>query len=273
MYFSLSQGKNELKIQNSVRIMGTNHSINSRKKIINKIFINVGLTFFLNFSILSAQMITKENQIPLDPSIRHGQLANGFTYFIKNLEIPSKKINMHLYVKTGNIHQKQNQLNFAHALEHLAFKCAPNFPENLLNNPELLIQYDMEKRDVFGYTRTMYTSYNFNIPRHNFDAMRTGLLWFRDISNLQLTNEKIETERGPLRQEAIYKLGSKIQRWYTKSNMESQLFPFKLDYSDFFDHNQNFSSDSLKAFYKKWYRPDQMALVIVGNINNIDVIE
>lgn len=252
---------------------GINHILNLCKRRNIKISFCAGLLFFMNISILPAQQKTVGYHLPLDPSIRQGQLANGFTYFIKNIKKDSQKIYMHLIVKTGNIHQKQNQLNFAHALEHLAFKCAPNFPENLLNNPELLIQYDMEKRDVFGYTRTMYTSYNFNIPRHNFDAMRTGLLWFRDISNLQLTNEKIETERGPLRQEAIYKLGSKIQRWYTKSNMESQLFPFKLDYSNFFDHNQNFSSDSLKAFYKKWYQPDRMALVIVGNINNIGAIE
>lgn len=238
-----------------------------------KIIIRIGFLLTMNTPILSAQQDALESPLPLDPSIRHGQLANGFTYFIKNIENSSEKINMHLYVKTGTWHQQQNQMDFAHALEHLAFKCAPNFPINLLNNPELLARLGMEKGDIFAHTRSMYTSYNFDIPKHNLNAMDMGLLWFRDISDLQLTTDKINSERGPLRQEVTFKQGSNIQKWFVKTRMESRLFPFKLDWSNFFDHNSNFQPSSLRAFYKHWYHPDRMGLVIVGEISDIDLVE
>src|SRR5690606_29714591 len=94
-----------------------------------------------------------------------------------------------------------------------------------------------------------------------------------DISNLELTTVKIDRERGAIRQEATSKMGSNLEEWFTKSRMESHLFPFKLDNSNFFEHIQNFSSDSLKMFYKQWYQPDRMGLVIVGDISDIDIVE
>src|SRR5690606_28258432 len=100
----------------------------------------------------------------------------------------------------GVFHQNRNQLDFAHALEHMAFKCAKHFPENLLNDPKILSRFGMTKGDIFGQTAALYTWYSFDIPSMNTDATDMGLLWFRDISDLKLSEEKINAERGPLRQ-------------------------------------------------------------------------
>ncbi len=244
-----------------------------KMNIIKKMILGTGLLFFLNILVLSAQPNLAENALHLDPGIRHGQLSNGLTYYIKHVENASKKTNMHLYVKVGCYYEKQNQLDFAHALEHLAFKCAPNFPMNLMGNPKLLTRFGMEKYDIFGRTGNMHTSYNFDIPSNNMDAMDTGLLWFYDISDLALTTEKIDEERGPLRQEVTFKQGSKLEDKFVETQMESELFPFELDFSNFFNHNRSFSPTSLVEFYKQWYQPDRMGIVIVGDIQDIGAVE
>src|SRR5690606_5258448 len=207
-----------------------------------KIILGMGFMFFIYVPILSAQLGAVESPLHLDPGIRHGHLANGFSYYIKHIEDTAEKINMHLIVKTGSWHQRQDQLDFAHTIEHLAFTCGQNFPLNPAGNPELLMSLGMKKSDIDAKAENLSTLFNFDIPSNNKYALDTGLLWFHDISNLVLTAIKIDTERGPLRQEVTYKLGSMMQSWFTKTRMESQLFPFELDYSNFFDHNQNFSS-------------------------------
>jgi predicted Zn-dependent peptidase len=200
-------------------------------------------------------------------------LGNGFTYYIKNSGDDSKKLNMRLYIKTGSNNQEDDELDFAHAIEHLAFKCAKNFPVNLLNNSELWARLGMTKKDVFGQTSGTYTWYSFDVPANRMDAMDTGLLWFRDITNLDLTPTAINQERGPLRQELIYRNGDNLKHFFIRNQMVSKLIPCSQDYYNFFLHNRNFTPSALKEFYDNWYHPSRMAVVIVGNVTDLDAVE
>ncbi|RTE54139.1 insulinase family protein [Arenibacter aquaticus] len=213
------------------------------------------------------------DSLALDPSIIYGRLPNGFTYYIKSVKDGGDRINMRLYVKVGSSHQNNDELNFPHALEHLAFKCAQDFPNNLLNDPLLLARLGLAQKDIFGQTQYFSTWYSFNVPIANPDAMDTGLLWFENISDLRLTKEIIDQERGPLRQETVFRAGTDLKGHFRRKQIRAELFPCQSDYSDFFGHNQNFSADSLIQFYKKWYRPDRMGLIVVGDIPDVHALE
>lgn len=210
--------------------------------------------------------------LDLDPTIRYGRLDNGFTYYIKDLNNDSEKLEMRLLVKAGSAYQKQEQLDFAHAIEHLAFKCAKDFPVNLLDTPKLYNSLGMTREDVFGQTGLFNTSYFFDIPSDNAKALDAGLLWFLNIFDLELTDRKIDYERGPLRQEVIYRTGDNLETAFKEREINS-ICPCNSDYSNFFEHNKDFPSDSLIDFYRTWYHPDRAAVVLVGDINNMDRIE
>ena len=124
--------------------------------------------------------------LSLDPSIRYGRLGNGFTYYIKRVENGPEKINMRFYVKVGNNYQRDEELDYAHAIEHLAFKCAKDFPVNLLNDPGLLNSLGMGKSDLFAQTWNYSTWYRFDIPSNSENAFNTGLRWFTNITDLDL---------------------------------------------------------------------------------------
>src|SRR5688572_20594825 len=117
MYYILSPKKSEVKTLTSIRMKDINPTKKNCKMNIINIILGMGFVFFINVPTLSAQLGAVESPLPLDPSIRQGKLANGFTYYIKHVENASEKINMHLYAKTGILHQRQDQLDFAHALE------------------------------------------------------------------------------------------------------------------------------------------------------------
>src|SRR5690606_12280945 len=241
--------------------------IKRMKHFINNIIL-IAFTHLLFLPSLWAEnLISTKDSIPLDSSIRYGRLPNGFTYYIKN--VPGAIIGkMEFFVKVGSYYHEENQLDFAHMVEHLAFKTAQHFPAPITEKLKT-----MNIKNIGGQTGSLWTAYNFNIPLNNLNAFDSGLLWFRDVADLKLTNEAIDNERGVMRQEAVYKVGSRLDEFFLETKLLSKLFPCKKDLSQFFEHNMNFSSQSLIDFYNTWYRPERMGVVIAGEIKNIDKLE
>ncbi|MFD2790530.1 hypothetical protein KCTC52924_02949 [Arenibacter antarcticus] len=238
------------------------------KRTIKIIFIHL---LFIQF-VWADMGIAIQDTIPIDPSIRYGRLPNGFTYYIKNVP-HTQKVLMDLYVKVGAYHQNPDQMDYAHAIEHLAFSTADHFPGHLRNNVKRLSQLGINLKDNGGNTGHIYTVYNFNIPINNNDALDMGLQWFRDISDLKLTTTAINGEKGVLRQEIMYGVGHRLDEFFLEKKLQSKLFPCNQDYSNLLEHNISFSPQSLIEFYKKWYRPDRMGLIITGNIKDMDAVE
>jgi predicted Zn-dependent peptidase len=231
------------------------------------------LAILLNFSLISADAQEKFQQFPdtlsLDNSIRHGRLPNGFTYFIKSVPGPQYKLFMRLYNKAGSNQEDIDQFSVAHAVEHLAYKATQNFPSGIGNSTRI-DKLGMEMYDyITAFSAPRATIYHFDAPYNNTEALQVGLLYFKDIATrLKLKETDINSVRGELRQELLSKVGDDINKISTASQMYSKIFPCNEDYFNFIESNGNFSSEAVKRFYKDWYRPDLMAISIVGNIDD-----
>lgn len=226
---------------------------------------SISMLLYLPFLFASPE-ISVQDSVPLDPSIRYGRLSNGFTYYIKDVPNVSNVL-MDLQIKVGGYHENIHQTDIAHAIEHLAFKTSKHFSEDL---KETLKNSNIKDNATTGDLRT---SYRLKIPSSHLDTVDIGLLWFRDIADLKLTEKAVEKEKGVLRQELIYRVGDRLEEYFLDTKLLSTLFPCKNDYSDFLEHNKNFPPQLLIKFYKKWYRPERMGLIITGNIKNMDDME
>jgi predicted Zn-dependent peptidase len=233
----------------------------------------IGVISFLIYLPVNGQLKADSTNFPdstiIDESIIHGVLDNGFTYYIKPLPGTNQEIKMNLTVKAGSFYEKANELDFAHAIEHLAFRETENFPQGLAGNVNLLSNLGMESRDLKGMTGGFKTTYYFKPSKHR-NTIKTGILWFKDILyGLDLSEKNVDRERGVLLQEYLNKQPEK-----TGGNpldlLESKLFPWAGDRTNFVKHNKNFPFSDLGKFYEKWYLPERAALSIVGNIENTD---
>ncbi|TDN89196.1 putative Zn-dependent peptidase [Salegentibacter sp. 24] len=214
-----------------------------------------------------------EDSLTLDKSIRTGVLDNGLTYFIKPLENSNQQITMNFLVKVGSLDEQQHELNFAHHIEHLSFRPSVNFPDGLKNNSKILSQFGMNMYDIYGRTGAGVTRYFYNVPYENEKAINTGLLWFKDIaSGLDLTKKSIDRERGVLLQEYRGGVASRAQKT-AYNDVHSTLFSIVNRTKSFSYHNRNFPHHDLQKFYNKWYQPQRMAVIIVGNIENTAQLE
>lgn len=214
-----------------------------------------------------------ENIQLIDNSIRYGRLPNGFTYFLKSLPGTQSKTYMRLFNKTGSNQDDPDQLNAAHAVEHLAFKSSKNFPLGIVNS-EQAASFNLGKYDYLATSGPRVTEYEFYAPNGNTEALDHGLLWFKDIvMGLHLTDADIDQVRGELRQEIIFRNGDHLNEFFANTKLNAQLFPCSTSFLNFFNHHNTFKPETLRRFYKDWYRPDLMAISIVGNIKDLNELE
>lgn len=223
----------------------------------------------LSFAFLFLMVANAVAQdIPVDQTIRIGTLPNGMKYYIKKNTKPEKKVEMRLAINTGSILEDENQQGLAHFMEHMNFNGTKNFPDNKL------VDYLQSIGIKFGQHLNAYTSfdetvYMLPVPLDKPGNLDSGLKVMEDWAfNATLSDAQINKERGVVLEELRLGLGP-------DKKMEDKWLPkylYKSQYADRLPIGkkeilENFKPEVLRKFHKDWYRPDLMALVIVGDID------
>ena len=97
-------------------------------KLLFKIIFFVAVIFNVNAAEIDLKKI-----LPMDSKITYGKLDNGITYYGKNNQLPKNKAYVELIIKTGSLHENNEQLGLAHLLEHMAFNGSKSFPKNKID--------------------------------------------------------------------------------------------------------------------------------------------
>ena len=223
--------------------------------------------------------VTKAQQmgpIPVDDQVRIGKLDCGLTYYIRHNDYPEHRVNFYIAQRVGSIQEEESQRGLAHFLEHMAF----NGSEHFNGEGKGIIDYTRSLGVAFGRNLNAYTSiaetvYNIDdVPSTRQSAIDSCLLILKDWSTgLLLTDEEIDKERGVIHEE--WRLRRSAQQRMLENQLET-LYPgskygrrMPIGLMSVVD---NFKYDELRDYYHKWYRPDNQALVIVGDVD-VDHIE
>ena len=242
---------------------------------------NVKKLFALMMLVLmafSASFVSAQEMppIPVDDAVRIGKLDCGLTYYIRHNDYPENRVNFYIAQRVGSIQEEESQRGLAHFLEHMAF----NGSEHFNGEGKGIIDYTRSLGVNFGgdlnaYTSIAETVYNINdVPSTRQSAIDSCLLILKDWSNgLLLTDEEIDKERGVIHEE--WRLGQSAQMRMLERQLET-LYPdskfgkrLPIGLMSVVD---NFPYNELRDYYHKWYRPDNQALVIVGDVD-VDHIE
>lgn len=219
---------------------------------------------------VSAQTSTT---IPLPEDVRHGTLKNGMTYYIMHNDETKDRVSFYFPQKVGAILEEDDEDGLAHFLEHMAFNGSENFKGKEMS--EYLEAQGLKfGRDLNAYTSLDETLYNIdNIPTTNSELVDKCLLILHDWSgSLSLLDEEIDNERGVIKEE--WRSSRSADMRIMKKSMPVKYAGSKYAERDIIgDPNfiQTFKYQSLKNYYKKWYRPDLQAVIVVGDINVDDM--
>jgi len=206
--------------------------------------------------------------LPLEPSIRTGTLANGLRWFVRRNGRPEKRAALRLAVMAGSIDEDDDQRGLAHMLEHMAFNGTTHF------KPGELVAYLESIGARFGPHVNAYTSYDetvymLDVPTDREGPLDRGFLALADFAGgMTLDPKEIDRERGVVIEEwrGRQGAGARMQvvhgnAMYGKSKYAERL-PIGTP-----ETLKGFTPARLRDFYTKWYRPDRMAVIVVGDID------
>lgn len=206
--------------------------------------------------------------LPLNPKVKSGKLDNGLSYYILHNEEPKGKANFYIAQKVGSSLEEPNQLGLAHFLEHMAFNGTKNYPgKNLLDYLQLKgIRFGYDINAGTGYDQTVYNINNVSTADKNL--MDSVLLALYDWScGILLETSEIEAERGVIREEMRVTETANQRMINQISPIIFKEYPYQHPIIGTEDVIMNFTPDDIRAYYKKWYRPDLQGIVIVGDFN------
>lgn len=225
-------------------------------------FISVITSVFLNAQTLTAKKLS------VAPDIKIGKLSNGLTYYIRKNEEPKNRAELRLAVKAGSILETDKQTGLAHFTEHMAFNGTKNFEKQELVN-------FLEKSGVtFGADLNASTSfdetvYMLQLPTDSPAVFKKGFQVLEDWAhNVSFDNAEIDKERGVV-----------IEEWRSGQGSDERIraktFPVLLKGSQYAvrlpigtkSNLDTFKYETVKQFYKDWYRPDLEAVVVVGDVD------
>ncbi|MDO9154728.1 MAG: insulinase family protein, partial [Paludibacter sp.] len=228
------------------------------------------LALFIALS-LTAQTLMP---VPIDPKIRYGKLENGLTYYIRHNQQPKQRAEFYIAQNVGAILENDDQNGLAHFLEHMCFNGTKNFPgKGIINYFEKIgVKFGS---NINAYTSLDETVYNLSdVPTTRESIIDSALLVLHDWSGFVLLEDKeIDAERGVIREEWRTGAGAERRMW-KESN--KQKYPgsqyAKRDVIGDTAVINNFKYKTLRDYYQKWYRPDQQAILVVGDVD-VDKIE
>ncbi len=206
--------------------------------------------------------------LPFDPAVRTGVLSNGLRYYVRENREPEGRAELRLAVNAGSVLENEDQRGLAHLLEHMAFNGTERFAE------AELVRYLEGVGTRFGPDLNAYTSFDetvylLQVPTDSATVFATGLDVLREwAGRIALADSAIERERGVVLEE--WRLGQGAQE-----RMRRVQFPVVYAGSRYAERLpiglpeviQNASPETIRAFYRDWYRPDLMAVVVVGDVD------
>jgi zinc protease len=229
------------------------------------------LLFLLGIVLLSVSSAFSQQmpELPIDSKVKYGKLDNGLTYYIRHNELPKERADFYIAQKVGAILEEDDQNGLAHFLEHMSFNGTKHFSGNSL------IGWLESVGVKFGNNLNAYTSYDetvyniSNVPTIREGIIDSCLLILHDWSGyLLLEEDEINNERGVIREE---------MRGYMDANsrMRESILKQVIPGNRYAQRNiigteeviMNFKPETIRAYYKKWYRPDLQGLIIIGDID------
>ena len=206
--------------------------------------------------------------IPVDPLIAVRTLQNGLRSYVRVNRQPAGRAELRLAVKAGSVLEDADQRGLAHFVEHMAFNGTRNFPKQDITAfmQSLGMRFGAHVNAHTGFDETVY---ELQVPIGNPATLDRALLILEDwAQNVTFDPAEVERERGVILEEWRLGLGA-------DARVRDAQMPVLLNGSRYAerlpigqpDVLRTASVERLKQFYKDWYRPDLMAVIVVGDFD------
>ncbi|MBR5499266.1 MAG: insulinase family protein [Bacteroidales bacterium] len=230
--------------------------------------------FIFIAALIAATVAFGQTPLPNDPAVRTGQLENGLKYYIRHNDQPAQRAEFWIATDAGANQEEDHQDGLAHFFEHMCFNGTKNFPgKSMLTYLQSIgAEFGRNINASTGFEVTQYMLNNIPVVRESI--VDSCLLVLHDWSGFVTCDPaEIDNERGVIIEE---KRGRDAADWRMYMAARPYIYgdvPYgRRTLIGGYDQLANFEHQSLTEFHQKWYRPDNQAIIVVGDID-VDAIE
>ena len=211
-------------------------------------------------------------QMPVDPEVVTGTLPNGLRYYVRPNAKPARRAELRLVVKAGSVLEDEDQRGLAHFVEHMEFEGTSHFPGHSI--PDFLSSMGLSiGADANAATSYDDTQYTLRVPTGVAGVLDRALLILEDWAR------GATFDRGAIEQERAIVLSEWRMRLGAGERIQDKIRRVQLEGSRYVDRSpigspeviQRAQREQLVRFYNDWYRPDLMAVIVVGDVDR-DVV-
>jgi len=211
--------------------------------------------------------------MPVDPEVTVGTLANGLRYYIRPNGRPARRAELRLVVRAGSVLEDDDQKGLAHFVEHMEFEGTQRFPGSSISEflASLGLSIGPDANAQTGYNDTQYT---LRVPTDVPGVLDRSMQVLEDWAHAATFPQSgIDRERGIVLSEWRMNLGAseRTGEAIRRVQLDGSRYAVRPVIGDP-DIISNASREALTRFYRDWYRPDLMAVIVVGDVNR-DAVE
>ena len=206
------------------------------------------------------------SDIARDPAWRFGTLPNGLRYAVRRNPLPAGQVSIRIRIDAGSLHERDEERGWAHFVEHMLFRGTESYPDRRAREiwQELGASFGSDSN---AHTSATETVYKLNLPHAARGPLDTSLRVLAEMmSRARFEPTAVEAERPVV----LAEKGRRPELAQRVLDLSRTLFYAGLLYGERdtigTDATLNgATAEGLKAFYRRWYRPDRAAIVMVGD--------
>jgi len=222
----------------------------------------------------ASDWLYRGSDLPRDPAWQMGRLDNGVRYAVRRNPLPAGQVSIRIRIDAGALNEAPHEQGWAHFLEHMVFRGTKSFGDREARN----IWQKLGARfgsDTNAATTPTQTIYQLDLPHADRAALDTSLKILAEMMDSALiAPATVEAERKVI-------LAEKDRRPELATRLNDVLRPLFYAGLTFAERDTigtdetlaAASSEGLRAFYERWYRPDRATVVIVGDADPAMLVE
>ena len=216
--------------------------------------------------------IYEGSDVPRDDEWIFGELPNGLRYAVRKNGVPPDQVSVRVRIDAGSLHEEDSELGYAHLLEHLLFR------ESRYLGPAEAIPTWQRLGATFGSdtnaeTSPTHTVYKLDLPNVNEAKLAESMKLLSGMVRspvLSDANVKAEVpivlaekrERGGPGERA----GNASREVLFSGQRLATRTPIGTE-----ETLGAATGDSVSAFYKRWYRPENAVIVAAGDMDPLQL--
>ena len=225
----------------------------------NKLLYAAAIVLLSFFTCKGEKGVKEADDFPTRKGATEGRLANGIKYYTFSTPWVKGKFAIGMVVNSGSLYETKDEIGIAHFLEHLCSTSVPGYDR--AKTLEIVHQGGLDLfNDWQAATSDTRTVYNFIYPKEDKKTERDFIRYTRGVlADMEFTKEKVDAERKVILKETQSSFGVN-----SYANLKGGYYD---KHSLLGDSTQlcAITAEKINKFYRKWYRPENIALVMLGD--------